>query len=361
MNLFTIVGARPQFIKAAVVSRALRGRCSETLIHTGQHYDYEMSDVFFEELQLPAPAVSLEVGSGSHAWQTAEMMKRLEPVILEGRPDAVLVYGDTNSTLAGALVCAKIGVPVIHVEAGLRSFDMSMPEEINRIVTDRLSSVCFAPTQLAADQLRREHVSAEIEVVGDVMVDLLLETREATAPPVAVLERAGIAEPAYGVLTVHRASNTDDPEPFRRILAGISKLPFPIVFPVHPRTRALAERFITRESASNVRLVDPVSYKTMVALLSHARLVLTDSGGLQKEAYVVGVPCVTLRETTEWVETLEDGWNVLAGSDPERIIGAALRPEPRSRPRPVYGCGDSAERIAAYLQRNNAPVEHAAC
>ncbi len=348
MKLLTVIGARPQFIKAAVVSRALAGRCREVLVHTGQHYDYGMSQVFFDELGLAKPDVFLEVGSGSHAWQTAEMMKRLEPVMQEQRPDLVLVYGDTNSTLAGALVAAKLTIPVAHVEAGLRSFDMSMPEEVNRIVTDRLAAICFAPTQGSAEQLRLEGSTASIEVTGDVMVDLLLATAADAGVPLQLLRDAGISGP-YGVMTVHRASNTDDAAQFEDIVAALHRIPMPLVFPAHPRTRPLAERFITPQSAPNVRLVDPLSYKTMVALLRDASLVLTDSGGMQKEAYALGIPCVTLRENTEWVETLEDGWNVLAGTDPVRIAAAASRPAPSSAPRPVYGHGNAAQLIATAL------------
>ncbi len=323
MKVLSVVGARPQFIKAALLSEELaRRHWQECLVNTGQHYDYKMSKVFFDELGIKDPEYNLEVGSASHAVQTALMMQRLEPVVAAEKPDWVIVFGDTNTTLAGALVAAKLKIPLAHVEAGLRSFDKSMPEEINRIVTDHVSQLLLAPTQSAADNLRREGIVDGVAVVGDLMVDLV---RRAAAHvrgrplPSCIPFAAG----TYGLATVHRASNTDDVEAFRSILEGISRLPFPVVFPVHPRTAPLVERL--PERPRNIVFCEPLSYLDMVAAEMHARVILTDSGGVQKEAYVLGVPCVTLRDTTEWTETLEDGWNVLAGTDPGAIRAAVER------------------------------------
>jgi UDP-GlcNAc3NAcA epimerase len=323
MKVLSVVGARPQFIKAALLSEELaRRNWQECLVNTGQHYDYKMSKVFFDELGIKDPEYNLEVGSASHAVQTALMMQRLEPVVLAEKPDWVIVFGDTNTTLAGALVAAKLKIPLAHVEAGLRSFDKSMPEEINRIVTDHVSQLLLAPTQRAADNLHREGIVAGVAVVGDLMIDLVHRAAASVRGrplPSCIPFAAG----TYGLATVHRASNTDDVGAFRRILDGISRLPFPVVFPVHPRTAPLVEDL--PEPPRNILFCEPLSYLDMVAAEMHARVILTDSGGVQKEAYVLGVPCVTLRNTTEWTETLEDGWNVLAGTDPNAITAAVER------------------------------------
>jgi len=341
----TVVGARPQFIKAALVSEAMAGRVDEIVVHTGQHYDASMSQVHFDDLHMRAPDHFLSAGSGSHAVQTAEMMTRLEPLVHETSPDAVLVYGDTNSTLAGALVAAKLNVPVAHVEAGLRSFDRTMPEEVNRVVTDHLSRLLFAPNERAAGQLAAEGIAAGVYVVGDVMADLARRTAARLPARPAVLDELGLQRGEYGVLTIHRVANTADPATFARLVAAAGRLGFPVVFPVHPRSRALFDALAGRAGA--VRAIDPLGYEAMIALVRDARVVLTDSGGLQKEAYVLGVPGVTLRSETEWVETLEGGWNVLAGSDEERIVAAALRPRPPGEPPDRYGSDASAKIVAA--------------
>jgi UDP-N-acetylglucosamine 2-epimerase len=348
MKVLSVVGARPQFIKAAPVSRALRqAGVHEVLLHTGQHYDYGMSAVFFEELGMQEPHYNLGVGSGSHAAQTAAMLTGIEAVILDERPHRVVVYGDTNSTLAGALAAAKVGVPVAHVEAGLRSYNRSMPEEINRVVADRLSSVLFCPTQVAADNLAREGITEGIHIVGDVMYDAVLWASE-RMECAQVLSRLGVEPGKYLLATVHRASNTDDPRNLASIMLALSRAGHTVVFPVHPRTRkAMREAGIT--PGSNVLAVDPVSYLEMLTLEKHARAILTDSGGVQKEAFWFGVPCITLREETEWVETVELGWNTLAGTDPDRILAALDKPKPLAPPPPVYGDGRASERIAAVL------------
>ncbi|HET9029776.1 MAG TPA: UDP-N-acetylglucosamine 2-epimerase (non-hydrolyzing) [Candidatus Aquilonibacter sp.] len=344
MRVLSVVGARPQFVKAALLSKEFRARgIEERLAHTGQHYDERMSDVFFSELELPAPHWHLGVGSGSHADQTAHMMMRLEPIVLECEPDCVLVYGDTNSTLAGALVAAKLGVPLVHVEAGLRSFDKSMPEEINRLVADRLGDLLLAPGESSAAQLRSEGLTAAIAVVGDLMVDLAVFAAERLPKRPPILERFGVESGAFAVATIHRASNTDNTATFARLIAGIRKTGLTTIFPVHPRTRPLVEA-LRVGAGDGIITCEPLSYLDMLALQRHARVVLTDSGGMQKETISVGTPCVTLRDRTEWTETLEGGWNVLAGSDPSAIARAAARRRPSQRIAP-FGVGDSARRI----------------
>ena len=345
-RILTIVGARPQFIKAALVSEAMDGHCDEIVVHTGQHYDAMMSQAHFDDLRMRAPRHHLDVGSGSHGEQTAEMLRRLEPLVVAERPSAVLVYGDTNSTLAGALVAAKLNVPVAHVEAGLRSFNRAMPEEINRIVTDHLAQLLFAPTEHAAELLRAEGIVAGVIVVGDVMVDLVRRTAAALPAHPPLLDELGLEPGHYGVLTVHRASNTADTVLFAGLVRAAGRLGFPVVFPVHPRARPL---IAAAEPAPGVRIVDPLPYSSMVALLRSARVLLTDSGGLQKEAYALSVPCVTLRAETEWTETLEDGWNRLAGTGEDAIVAAAAAPRPTVPPQEHYGDGHAARKVVDAL------------
>lgn len=329
MHIMTVVGARPQFIKAAPVSRAIRhAGLDESIVHTGQHYDAGMSQVFFDELGIPEPTVNLGVGSGSHAEQTGAMLVGLERIFSERRPALILVYGDTNSTIASALAAAKLSIPVAHVEAGLRSFNRRMPEETNRIVTDRLSDLLFCPTRTAVDHLRSEGVTKGVHLTGDVMYDATLMFAE-RAPEVFSAPSAGpspddsirIAREGgtYVLATVHRAENTDDPERLRSIMRALGRLGQPVILPLHPRTRSRLEGVVVPES---VRLTEPASYLSMLALIRGADRVLTDSGGLQKEAVWLGTPCITLRNETEWVETLEGGWNRLAGADEGRILAA---------------------------------------
>jgi UDP-N-acetylglucosamine 2-epimerase len=317
-------------------------------VHTGQHYDENMSGVFFEELAIPQPRYHLGVGSGSHAQQTGEMLRRLEPVVESEAPDWVLVYGDTNTTLAGALVAAKLHAPLAHVEAGLRSFNKAMPEEINRIVADRVADLLLVPNAQAAEQLASEGITSGVRVVGDLMVDLAKQTaaRLPASPP--VLERFQVRPGGYCVATIHRAANTDDERVFLRIVQGLRGVDLPIVFPVHPRTRAIAQAHGVGQN-DNIIPCDPLSYVEMIGLLSRAATLFTDSGGLQKEAFVLKVPCVTLRDETEWIETLEDGWNVLAGSDPEKIAEASKRLTPARQGSP-YGDGNAARNIVDALE-----------
>jgi UDP-N-acetylglucosamine 2-epimerase len=358
LRVTTIVGARPQFVKAAAVSRAIARRngadgCRivQSIIHTGQHYDRDMSDVFFRELGIPAPAANLGVGSASHGVQTALMLQRLEDLLLAQRPHWVLVYGDTNSTLAAALAAAKLHVPLAHVEAGLRSFDRRMPEEVNRVVADVLSNLLLCPTDAAVENLRLEGITRGVHKVGDVMYDCLLAAR-AAAGGCDVLGRLGLSKRGYYLATVHRAENTDDPQRLAAILAGLRRLERTVVLPLHPRTRAVLG---DAQPGGNIMATGPASYGDMLVLQQHARVVLTDSGGVQKEAFWLGVPCVTLRDSTEWVELVACGCNVLAGADADGIAAAVERFEragaclPACRPTDLYGDGRSADRILEIL------------
>lgn len=348
LNVVTIVGARPQFIKAAAVSRVLRLRHREVLVHTGQHYDANMSAVFFDELGIPPPDVNLAVGSASHGAQTGAMLAKIEEVLLAERPDRVLVYGDTNSTLAGALAAAKLHIPVAHVEAGLRSFNRAMPEEINRVLTDHVSDLLLCPSETAVENLAREGITRGVTLIGDVMADALRMAAERADN--SVLESSGVQPGGYALATVHRAENTDDPLRLQGILTGLTLLEMPVIFPAHPRARrAIAALGWT--PPAHVRLIEPVGYLGMVALMRGARVILTDSGGVQKEAYWLGIPCVTLRDETEWVETVTHGWNTLVGADPARIVAAARQPPPATLRPPLYGDGHAAERCVAALEK----------
>jgi UDP-N-acetylglucosamine 2-epimerase len=342
-----VVGARPQFVKAAAVSPVLRGRHREVLLHTGQHYDDAMSDQFFRELDIPTPDIELGVGSGRHGEQTARMLIGIETGIADIKPDAVLVYGDTNSTLAGALAAAKMHVPVAHVEAGLRSFNRLMPEEINRTVTDALSSLLFCPSETAVANLRREGITGGVHNVGDVMGEVVKRFADRVIESARV-SRLGLRKGEYVVATVHRAENTDGSPRLAAILHALNRLPLPVVFPLHPRTRSVlgAHAF-----APHVHVVEPLGYGDMIAAVRHAHAVVTDSGGLQKEAYWLGVPCVTLRDETEWVETVASGWNTLVGADTDRIVEVTQRSRPTIPRPPLYGEGDVVTRIVGALER----------
>jgi len=347
-KVLSVVGARPQFIKAAPVYRALAARCEVVQVHTGQHYDDNMSAVFFRELGLPAPDIDLGVGSGSHARQTAAMLEGLEPVLTAERPDWVVIYGDTNSTLAAAVTAAKLTIPVAHVEAGLRSFNRAMPEEQNRVVADHLSSLLFCPTPAAVAHLEAEGITEGVHLVGDVMEEALADAVVRAREESTVVERLGLGSRRYAVATVHRAENTDSPERLAGILAALNQLRDTVVFPVHPRTRKAIDALDWTPGA-HVRMVDPQGYLDMVQLVSGASLVLTDSGGLQKEACWMGVPCVTLRDETEWEETVSRGWNVLAGADTTRIVTAARTIKAPSPWPPARGAGSPSAEIARLL------------
>jgi len=354
MKILTIVGARPQFIKAVMVSRELRKEHREVLVHTGQHYDHELSRVFFDELDIPRPDYNLGVGSETHAVQTGRIMIGVEELLLAEKPDLVVVYGDTNSTLAGALAAVKLHVPAAHVEAGPRMFDRSIPEEINRVVTDHVSSLLFAPTQTALENLEAEGIREGVHLTGDVMLDSFLHFRAVAELKSVVLDRLGLTRKGYLLATVHRAGNTDDEERLGGIVGAFLGAEQKIVFPVHPRTEKYLRQyglFARLESAANVLLTAPVGYLDSISLTVNARKVLTDSGGLQKEAYFSEVPCIVLDETTGWTEVLEDGWSTLAGADRERIVDAIREFDPAGRQRQVFGDGRAAESIAAILAR----------
>ncbi len=349
MKIVSIVGARPQFIKAAAVSRALRERHREVLVHTGQHYDYEMSGIFFDGLELPRADFNLGVGSGSHGAQTGAMLTGVEDVLLSERPDYLLIYGDTNSTLAGALAASKLSVPVAHVEAGLRSFNRRMPEEINRVVADHVSDLLLCPSDTAVRNLAAEGVTRNVHLVGDVMLDVLNWARQTLmAEPPEILGRLGLTKQRYLLATTHRSENTDDLTRLSQILNAFNSLDEPVVFPVHPRAKRMISDVRCRMKP-HVRLIDPVGYLDMVALTGAARLILTDSGGLQKEAYWLGVPCLTMRDETEWVETVEAGWNKLVGSDSARILEAVHSFAPNGSRPDLYGDGFAAVKCVDLL------------
>jgi UDP-N-acetylglucosamine 2-epimerase len=351
MKIVTVVGARPQFVKAALVSEALARHpgVSEVVVHTGQHYDAKMSDVFFDELGMRAPAYHLAIGSGTHGRQSGRMMSKLDEVLETERPDVVLIYGDTNSTLAGALTAAKMHIPVAHVEAGLRSYNRRMPEEVNRIVADVLSSQLFCPTRTAVANLEREGISDGVSLVGDVMLDMLLRALPA-ARNRDTLERNGVRTGEYYLATVHRAENTDDPQRLGTLLSAFQSLDGPVLFPVHPRTRgALATSDVGIAAGGRLRIIEPVGYLDMLALEEGARAILTDSGGVQKEALFVRRPCITLREETEWPETTTGGWNQVVGVDPAAIVEAIDTPPRGEADVAAFGDGRTAERIASLI------------
>ena len=339
MKIVSVVGARPQFIKCAPVSREIRKNHTEILVHTGQHYDPEMSDVFFEELHIPRPDYHLDVGSGSHGKQTGDILVRVEEILLCEKPDLVIVYGDTNTTLAGALAAAKLHIPVAHVEAGLRSFDPTMPEEINRIVTDHISDLLFCPTENAVKLLANEGITRGVHLVGDVMVDALEFNKEIAEKRSPVLERLGIIPDQYLVLTVHRPANTDSGEHMESIIEAVGEAGMPVVFPVHPRTHKCLEEYgMGGRLPANIIITEPLGYLDMLKLMQHASKILTDSGGIQKEAYLLGVPCITLRENTEWVETVKEGWNVLVGADHDKIVNTINCFNPIKELSDIFGC-----------------------
>jgi UDP-GlcNAc3NAcA epimerase len=355
MKILTVIGARPQFIKAAAVSKLLRAApgTREILVHTGQHYDENMSDVFFQELGIPAPDYHLGVGSGSHGAMTGRMLERIEEVLLSEKPDALMVYGDTNSTLAGALAAAKLHIPVAHVEAGLRSFNRKMPEEINRVLTDHVSRWLFCPTAAAVENLKLEGIAdARVSLVGDVMYDVSMMARERAG----AVTRFGVEPSQYVLATIHRAENTDNAARLAAVFDGLSAVAqrVPVVLPLHPRTRGVLARSGRAAGHAQLRLIDPVGYLDMVGLERHARLVVTDSGGVQKEAFFHRVPCVTLRDETEWVELVQLGWNRLVPpTSVDAVRDGVLRAldggPGQTPPADLYGGGHAAQRIVDAL------------
>jgi len=365
MKIVTTVGARPQFIKAAAISRGITeynrrlttnsSPIIEFIIHTGQHYDDNMSTLFFKELNIPEPDINLNIGSGPHGKQTGLMLTHIEEVLVEQKPDWVLVYGDTNSTLAGALAASKLHIPTAHVEAGLRSFNRAMPEEINRVVTDHLSSLLFCPSQTAVDNLANEGITNGVHLVGDVMADALNFAAERAISRSQILDSLEVLPKKYLLVTLHRAENTDNETRLRQVLEALNNVENQIIFPVHPRTRQAIDK-LGYKFASHVQLIDPVGYLDMVMLEQSARMILTDSGGIQKEAYWLSVPCVTLRDETEWVETVEVGWNVIVGADTEHIVNEVQHYKaPEAHP-PLYGDNHTVSKCLDLLVKGNSPV-----
>jgi UDP-N-acetylglucosamine 2-epimerase (non-hydrolysing)/UDP-GlcNAc3NAcA epimerase len=352
MRIVTIVGNRPQFVKAAAVSALLREQHEELIVHTGQHYDDELSRVFFDELGIPEPDRQLGSGSGTNTQQTARILAALEGVLAELGPRLVLVYGDTNSTLAGALAAAEARVPLAHVEAGMRSFDRSMPEELNRVLTDHASNLLLCSTQTAVANLAAEGIEEGVHLVGDVMADVSLRFSGLASERSQALTEQGVEPGRYLLVTAHRAGNVDDPARLERLVELLEALPEPVVFPLHPRTRARLETtgLLDRLAAApSLRLAPPLGYLDFLELARHARAVLTDSGGVQKEAYLLGTLCVTLRDTTEWVETVEAGWNVLVDLDRDAALAAVERPRPAGERPDLYGAGRAGSRIRDVL------------
>lgn len=358
MHLISIVGARPQFIKIAPFLRAIQtfnsentaNKIAHTLVHTGQHYDYQMSQVFFDDLGLGSPDYHLGVGSGSHGFQTGEMLKKIEDVIIKEKPNFVIVYGDTNSTLAGALAAAKLHIPVAHVEAGLRSFNRLMPEEINRVLADHVSDILFCPTQTAVDNLCKEGITKGVYIVGDIMYDAAVQYLVLAEKKSTILQDLSLEKGSFVLATVHRAENTDNIERLKNIFIGLESIvenKLPVILPLHPRTRKQLDSASIKNT--RVKIINPVSYLDMLILEKNARVILTDSGGVQKEAYFFRVPCVTLRDETEWVETVESGWNTLVGSDPKKIYNTVFNNSKPGKNISLYGDGNTSKKILELL------------
>ncbi len=353
MKIVSIIGARPQFIKCGPLSRAVRKGHEEILVHTGQHYDPKMSDIFFKELNIPKPDYNLDIGSGSHGEQTGKMIIEIEKLLQKEKPNLVLVYGDTNSTLAGALAASKLHIRIAHVEAGLRSFDRSMPEEINRVLTDHISSLLFCPTDAAVINLKNEGIVSGVYNVGDVMLDALKYNQKIAEEKSTILEDLDLISKEYMVATVHRPSNTDNYENLSAIVKAFCNSRWLVVFSVHPRTEKYLKQYGLWETLNKyVKVIPPLGYLEMIKLMSHARKILTDSGGIQKESYMLRVPCITMRQNTEWVETLKDGWNVLVGADYGKIMDSIESFEGGESTTNIFGSGDTGEKICKVLKKN---------
>jgi len=353
MKIVSVVGARPEFIQAAPVSRALRRQHREVLVHTGQHYDYAMSQTFFDELGIPSPDYNLEVGSGSHARQTADILTRMEEVLIKERPKLVIIRDDTNSTVAAALAATKLGIPIAHIEAGERSFDRRMPEEINRLVADAIASLHFCVSRTAVRHLAAEGMVQSVHWVGDVMLDAMQQNLPVARRTSSVLAQLGLTRGAYALVTVHRAANTDDPQRLRNIVGILNQAHETVVFPAHPRTRRTLQQ-LGADWAPHVKLVEPVGYLDMLVLEENARLIATDSGGVQREAYFLGIPCLTLRDETEWTEIVQTGWNLLVGTEPERVLEAWLHFTPPADHPAIFGDGTASQQITEIV--TNTPV-----
>lgn len=350
MKIITVVGARPQFIKAAAVSYIIRKKHNEIIIHTGQHYDENMSKIFFEELSIPKPDYNLEVGSGNYGAQTGTMLIKLEEIYLKEKPDMVLVYGDTNSTLAGALAASKLLIPVAHVEAGLRSNNMAMPEEQNRILTDHISKILFAPTETAVKNLIHEGISKNVHNVGDVMHDAVLYFKEMSMKKSTIIDKLNLQEDGYILATIHRAENTNDINRLRNIIEALNESKSKIILPLHPRTKKYLENY-GLNTGKNVLLINPIGYLDMLNLEMNADKILTDSGGVQKEAFFMKKPCITMRDQTEWIETVENGWNVIVGTEKNKIIDSIDNFKPNRVQKNIFGDGHAADKILSILSQ----------
>ena len=349
MLILTVIGARPQFIKSSMVSRALKNKgVKEILLHTGQHYDENMSNVFFDEMGISKPNYNLGIGSGSHGEQTAKSLKGIEKVLMKEKPDLVLVYGDTNATLAGALAASKLNLPIAHVEAGLRSYNRSMPEEINRILTDVVSYYLFCPTNVAVENLKKEGITDGVFLTGDVMVDSLFHFTKIAETETTIMKTLNLTSKNFGLMTIHRPANADDREKMFKLIDALNQSPIPLIFPIHPRTRKLLSEF-DFESHKTIQPINPVGYLDMLILEKYAQVILTDSGGIQKEAYLQKVPCLTLRPETEWIETVEDGWNTLVNEKYNELPDLIKSPPVPKQWISHYGEGNATEKITDIL------------
>jgi len=351
IKILCVVGTRPNFVKIAPLMEEFKKykKIKSILVHTGQHYDFEMSQVFFRDLKIPRPDCNLGVGSGSHAWQTAKVMEKLEPVILKEKPDLVIVVGDVNSTLAGALAASKLHIPVAHIEAGARQFDRNMPEEINRVLTDHVSDFLFCPTKIAVENLKKEGIKRGVYNTGDIMYDAFLKGIKIAEKNSRILEKLNLKSKSYLLLTIHRPSNADNSENLKKILEAISESGEKIVFPIHPRTEKQLKKFKLKIENCKLKIISPVGYLDMLILEKNAKKILTDSGGVQKEAYWSKVPCITLMEGTGWPETVKAGWNILVGIDKEKIIEAIKKFNPKTKQYNYFGNGKSAKKIVKIL------------
>lgn len=356
MKIISVIGARPQFIKCAPLSYAIRKDHEEIIVHTGQHYDPEMSEIFFKELCIPEPDYNLSIGSASHGEQTGRMLIEIERILLKEKPDLVLVYGDTNSTLSGSLAAAKLQLKTAHVEAGLRSFERTMPEEVNRILTDHVSNLLFCPTDTAVQNLKNEGISKDVYCVGDVMVDSVVNNRVRAEKKSNILSELGLTSKDFMLATIHRPSNTDCMENLSSIVNALCSVDETIVLPVHPRTEKYLRQYgLWGILSKKLKVIPPVSYLDMLKLEANAGKILTDSGGIQKEAYILGVPCITMRENTEWVETVDSGWNVLVGANYEKIIESIKNFCGGTCKNSVFGTGDASEKICEILNTQHLP------
>ena len=351
IKIISVIGTRPQFIKYAIISKELRKNNQEILVHTGQHYNYEMSKLFFNQLQIPKPDYNLGVGSGLYGAQIGRMLVELDKIFLKEKPDAVLLYGDTNSTLAGAMASRRFKILIGHIEAGLRSFDRTMPEEINRVITDHISNFLFAPTKTAVNNLKNEGITKKVFLVGDVMCDILRQNMK-IAEKSHILKNLNIQPKKYFLTTIHRISNTENVLNLSNILKALSSIDKKIVFPLHPRTERFIKKYdLSKKIGKNVCMIKPVGYFDFVWLEKNAKKILTDSGGIQKEAYLLNVPCITLRENTEWIETIKDGWNILVGAHKEKIVDAIENFKPSGKQSAHFGNGSAAKKIVNILDK----------